>query len=86
MYYNTLCSRVINDSYNRTSATLIGHSSSINIACSTFNASNSLLDIPTLQNSVRHRYHTLQGIVFIHPGVQEMSIIICASKVSVGQY
>ncbi len=31
-------------------------------------------------------YHTWQTIVFIQPGVQEMSIIICASKVSVDQY
>ncbi len=49
------CSTVINYSYNRTSATLIGHdnlvghkksnTSSINIGCSIFNVSNSLLDI-----------------------------------------
>ncbi len=53
--FHALCSTVIKDSYNRTSAYLIGHdnlighnksnSSSINMACSTFNASNSLLDI-----------------------------------------
>ncbi len=31
-------------------------------------------------------FHTWQNIVFIQHGVQEMSIIICASKVSVEQY
>ncbi len=52
---NILCGTVIKDSYNRTSINLIGHNNlmvhnkskriSINIACSTFNASSSLSDI-----------------------------------------